>query len=262
MAQLQTDSEFNPLNKLISLFVLLGAALYFTGWTYRWMYFGFFQLEVTTLNLPIESFYFAALQTLCGEPAAVLKTTSALLLNLFVILFIAQIRPGIGTYTEKLPLISSSKTHIRQILGDLLNELIIVILIMTSLFWLARGQAEADAWKDAVNETSSLPLITVVLPERKAALGRNPDNPLENPTGFRVIGDQALYDNLLGQELTDNSDLNKKRIWRLLIDREGYFYIFPALPSKDKNLTIPVVTIYQSVNGDQLTILSASPAKP
>lgn len=262
MAQPQTNQEFNPLNKLLGLLVLLAAALYFTGWTYRWIYFGFFQLEVTTLNLPIESFYFAAFQTFCGDPLAILKTTVVLVINLFVILFITQIRPIIGKYLGKLPLIRSSKPHIRQILADLLNELIIVILIMTSLFWLARWQAEDDAWKDAVNETSSLPLITVVLPERKAALGRNPDHPLENPTGFRVIGDQALYDNLLGQELTDNSDINKKRIWRLLIDREGYFYIFPALPSKDKNLTIPVVTIYQSVNGDQLTILSASPAKP
>jgi hypothetical protein len=52
------------------------------------------------------------------------------------------------------------------------------------------------------------------------------------------------------------NDIEKSRVWRLLIDRDGYFYIFPALPKKDKYLSVPVLTIYESGNGDQLTILS------
>lgn len=48
------NPDINPLGKLASLIALLAIALYFTGWVYRWTYFGFFQVEVTTLNLPLE----------------------------------------------------------------------------------------------------------------------------------------------------------------------------------------------------------------
>jgi len=66
MAEPQTTTEYNPLGKLLGVLALLAAGLYFTGWTYRWTYFSFFQLEVTTLNLPGESFYLAAFQTFFG----------------------------------------------------------------------------------------------------------------------------------------------------------------------------------------------------
>ncbi|MFM7712711.1 MAG: hypothetical protein ACKO7A_08280, partial [Microcystis sp.] len=74
MAEPQTTPEYNPLGKLLGVLALLAAGLYFTGWTYRWTYFSFFQLEVTTLNLPGESFYLAAFQTFFGEPLAFLRT--------------------------------------------------------------------------------------------------------------------------------------------------------------------------------------------
>jgi len=47
MAEPQTTTEYNPLGKLLGVLALLAAGLYFTGWTYRWTYFSFFQLEVT-----------------------------------------------------------------------------------------------------------------------------------------------------------------------------------------------------------------------
>ncbi len=80
------------------------------------------------------------------------------------------------------------------------------------------------------------------------------DNPLANPSGFRIIGDRNLYNQLLGKELTNTSDPNQYRVWRLLIDRDGYFYIFPALPNKDRNLSVPVLIVYES--SEQMTILS------
>ena len=66
--------ETFALGRLASLLVLLGAVLYFTGWTYRWSYFGFFQLEVTTLPLPLESFYIAAFQVFFGSIQAFAHT--------------------------------------------------------------------------------------------------------------------------------------------------------------------------------------------
>ncbi len=86
MAEPQTTTEYNPLGKLLGVLALLAAGLYFTGWTYRWTYFSFFQLEVTTLNLPGESFYLAAFQTFFGEPLAFLRTILVLGVTVFAIL--------------------------------------------------------------------------------------------------------------------------------------------------------------------------------
>ncbi|MEM9276440.1 MAG: hypothetical protein AAGA80_26345 [Cyanobacteria bacterium P01_F01_bin.143] len=90
--------------------------------------------------------------------------------------------------------------------------------------------------------------------EDNAALGSDLDNPLINPSGFRVIGDRNLYNQLLGKELTDTRNQNQSRVWRLLVDRDSYSYIFPALPNKDKNLSVPVLMIQK--NSEQLIILS------
>ncbi len=103
-------------------------------------------------------------------------------------------------------------------------------------------------------ETSRLPVVTVIMGEENAALGRNLDNPLINPSDFRVIGDRNLYNQLLGKELTDTSKPKQSRVWRLLIDRDGYFYIFPTLPNKNRNLSVPVIMIHES--SEQLIILS------
>jgi len=153
-------------------------------------------------------------------------------------------------------LIAQAKTDSLQFLASLVDELIIVLFLLAALFGLAQWQGRADAWRDAVNETSTLPVVTAVIPEQNAALGRRLDNPLVNPAGFRIIGDRALYDRLLGKELTDLDNPDQRRVWRLLIDQEGYFCIFPALPRKDKQLDFPVLIVYESANGDQLTILA------
>jgi hypothetical protein len=255
MAEPQTSPEFNPLGKLISVLVLLAAALYFTGWIYRWTYFSFFQLEVTTLNLPTESFYLAAFQTFFGEPFAILRTI--LVLGVTTLAILATLH-----YLRRLPFtFNAAQKKIVDFLTSLLNELIIVLFVLTALFWLARWQAQADAWKDAVNDTSSLPVVTIVMP-KDAAWGRKLDNPLENPANFRIIGDRKAYNRLLGEELTDISNPNKPRVWRLLLKGDGYSYLFPALPKKDPKLTIPVAIVYERDNGVQLTILNSSPSPP
>ncbi|ACK71873.1 conserved hypothetical protein [Gloeothece citriformis PCC 7424] len=282
----QNEQNFNPLGKLASLIALLAIALYFTGWIYRWSYFGFFQIEVTTLNLPLESFYLAAFQALFGHPLTILRTIIAFIVACILIVinlkFIDIVKKIIDViqkkwknnavkiwknntlqilnklnirkkYLIKLNPINPSRQDLIKFLVSLIDELVIVFLALAILFLLAYWQGDEDAWKDVVNETSRLPVITVAIPDKNAALGRKL-NDLSNPSDFRIIGAQSIYDKLLGQELSDS---NQSRVWRLLIDRDGYFYIFPALPKKDQYKTVPVLIIYKSGSGDQLTIISS-----
>ena len=260
----QNNQELNPLVKLLSLVTLLSAALYFTGWIYRWAYFGFFQVEATTLNLPVESFYFAAFQSLVANPLIFLRTTITFIITALLIIVTLQIfqklQRFIVRYLGRIPLaLTPNQKSSLNFLLSLINELVIVLWILAALFFLAQWQADRDAFRDAVNETSRLPVVTVIMGEENTPLGRNLDNPLVNPSGFRVIGDRNLYNQLLGKELTDTSNPKQSRVWRLLIDRDGYFYIFPALPNKDRNLSVPILIIYES--NEQIMILSPNPSE-
>lgn len=278
----QNDNETNLLGKLVSLAIFLGAGLYFTGWTYRWAYYSFFEVEVTTLDLPIESFYIAAVQALFGNPLAIYRTIFAAIITPFVIHFslwfiehfifdslkyiLNKIQSRLTRYTSRrtgawtaqriisFADFSSTQFNTIKFLRSLNREIVIVLWILAVLFWLAQWQAERDAWKDIVNETSTLPVVTLITPKDALRFGRLPNDPLSNPSDFRIIGDRERYINLFGKELTD---LENSRVWRLLIDRDGYFYIFPALPSNSsRNLRPPVLLIYESEGGDQLIILS------
>ena len=262
MTSSSSDNQtLKPFGRLLSLLALLAAALYYTGWIYRWEYYGFFQIEVTTLGLSFNSFYLAAFQALFGSPLSILRTIGGIVIAGFAIVIALRLRRKLAawlTHTNLLQrYLSSSKTL--QFLTALVDEFIIVLLILTILFWMARWQAGVDAWKDAVNKTSSLPVVTVVIPEEGAGLGRQLDNPLINPSGFRIIGDEGLYKQIRGQELTDTENPNEPRVWRLLRHQGGYFYIFPALPRQDRRLRIPVLIIYESSN--QLVILSPTPSE-
>lgn len=255
------SQDINPLGKLLSLLGLLAAALYFTGWIYRWAYFSFFHIQVTSLNLPGESFFLAAFQVFFGQPLSIVRAVVAA----GVIILGSLI--GIGL-RQRLTAQLARKTPPRwrlalasplNFLAGLADELIIVLVTLTTLFWLAQWQAIADAWQDAVNETSSLPVVTVVFAEEGAALGRQLDDPFANPEGLRIIGDAGLYNRLLGQELTDTEDPEQPRVWRLLLSKDGSLYIFPALPRKDRFLSIPVLVVESGKS--QLTILSPSVAE-
>ncbi|MEG3844759.1 hypothetical protein QT986_31580, partial [Microcoleus sp. herbarium14] len=77
----ESTPESNILGNFASVFGLLGAALFFTGWIYRWSYFSFFQLEVTTLDLPVESFFMVPLQVFFSGGKSIFKSAIALLLT-------------------------------------------------------------------------------------------------------------------------------------------------------------------------------------
>ncbi|MCW6037442.1 hypothetical protein K4A83_14340 [Spirulina subsalsa FACHB-351] len=138
-----------------------------------------------------------------------------------------------------------------RFLRSLLDETVIICWLLAGCFWLAQWQGEADAWRDAVNETSSLPVVTVVVREDGFPLGVNPDD-VRNPQGIRVIGDDRSYQQLLGEAINNPS---QNRVWRLLIDVDGDYYIFPALPERDETRRPSLVVIPRSREGDRLILL-------
>ncbi len=71
------NQETNILGKFTSVLGLLGAALFFAGWIYRWSYFYFFQLELNTLDLPAQSFLIVPLQIFLGDGWTICKTAIA-----------------------------------------------------------------------------------------------------------------------------------------------------------------------------------------
>jgi hypothetical protein len=140
------QEPFSPLGKLVSVIGLLAIALYFTGWIYRWFYFGFFQVELTTLNLPLESFYIASFSLLFRSPWAILKTIAAIgaailgmVMTFKAIALLGKVlRQPLRKFIQKLGL-SANQNYQLQFLGSLLDEVIIVLWLFLMLYFLARG---------------------------------------------------------------------------------------------------------------------------
>jgi len=274
-------NEPNILGTFASLVGLLSIALYFTGWIYRWAYFGFFQLEITTLDLPFESFLFVPVQVFLGSFWAVFKTALAVVITVVLIqltLWGIQLignklagnsyqsqspvpqgrakpnKEGINRIVRSLPQFNTMKFP-----RSLLKETVIVAWILIILFWFARWQGTVDARRDAVNDTSLLPVVTLVTSE-KSGLGRQLDDLSTNPPlkDFRIIGDKGAFDQLRGRETNDTTEQTNPRVWRLLINRNNQFYVFSALP---KNASANERPLVLSVSEKQLMILSPEATK-
>lgn len=286
----EPTQEPNILGKIASVVGLLGAALFFTGWIYRWSYFYFFQLEITTLDLPAQSFFIVPLQVFLGDGWAILKTVVALVFSAVVIhislWLIQSIGDVIGEKVESLrspiiaPIRKRQQSWISRLLKSLtefsyagfnsikflrslLDEIVIVFWVLIILYWLARWQGTADARRDA-GSNSTLPVVTLVAPENRLALGRKFDNASKPPTGkgYHFIGDKGLFNDLAPRLRTNTADSNDPLVWRLLMERGGWIYLFPALPpNANPNDRPPVLAIQESQLGEQLMILSPDVSK-
>jgi hypothetical protein len=266
-----SNPETTILGTFTSILGLLSAALFFTGWIYRWAYFGFFQLEVTTLDLPFESFLFVPIQVFLGSFPVFCRTMVVVILTALLIKLTLRAIEWLSIKLTKNPNQSGTSTpqpgqkrnrrRVGRIARSLLNETIIVIWILVALFLFARWQGIADARLDAINDTSNLPVVTVLFTaEKNIALGRqladlSTDPPLED---IRIIGDKALFDQLRGRETNDTTDPENPRVWRLLINRGGQLYVFKALHKNASDKERPLVL---SISEKQLLILSPEAIK-
>ncbi|MGD1703507.1 hypothetical protein [Dapis sp. BLCC M229] len=282
------------LGKIASLLSFLGIGLYFTGWVYRWAYFGYFQLEVTTLDLPFESFLIAPIQVFLGnisigDFSTIWRTIRIGIFTFIIIIIVIQVNLIILKFCRnkltdiinkwRLKLLNwSLKTKHHKITRPfqsflylkqfnfirydkvLINEIIMVSWLLTALFFLGQSQGKVDAIRDARNETSLLPVVTLITPENQLPLGRKISDLTDDPnrSSFRAIGDLELYEKLLERDYNNKTDDNfPKVVWRLLIDRNGQYYIFPSLPKNaPSNARPPVVVIQQNGDGEYIVILS------
>lgn len=275
-------ADFNPssqntqiLSAFASILGVLGIFLYFIGWIYRWAYFGWFHLELNRLDLPLRSFLFVPIQVFCGNPSAFLRTLIAIVIGATCIkftLWLVQTLPVKPTLWSVQAVPSRKKSfrpNFHQLLAilrfftdiipaSLRKDLTVVIWLLIILFWLARIQGTIDARRDAVNETSTLPVITLILPEKQIALGQNldRDNPF-NPSlkGYRIIGDEGLFLYLRGKENND-SGTNPPRVWRLLLENNKWTYVFPALSAQSQDDERPAILAINQDKEGQLMIFA------
>ncbi|NJN09588.1 MAG: hypothetical protein HC815_17020 [Richelia sp. RM1_1_1] len=267
----QPDNEPIILGRFASLVGLLGVALYFTGWIYRWAYYSFFQVQVSTLDLPLESFLIVPLQVFFGDLSVVGKTVLAFAFTVFLIKLtiwlIQLLKPKVASNQNRLFAITRKfRQFLYRLLESifprpLLNEIVVVAWVLTVLFCLAKSQGTIDARRDVLNNTSLLPIITLVTPENQLGLGRKLDDLLTNPTlkGYRIIGDKVVFDKLRGRETNDTANPADAIVWRFLIERGGWIYLFQSLPPNSIDTVRPYVLIVrESDGGDQLLILSGN----
>jgi hypothetical protein len=278
----QNSSSTNLLGSFAGLVGVFGIFLYFIGWIYRWAYFGFFQIEVTSLNLPLESFLLVPLQAILGDLGILFRVILVVIVTALLIKFtiwlisspkastpLSTSQSPISRFTQKLHgfWLSKQLRSFAQLFPlPFRHEIIVVIWILAALFWLGRWQGNADAFRDAVNTTSLRPIVTLVSPsDKKMALGRNLDNLLTNPSleGSRIIGDVEQFRQISGRETNDTTNPKQPIVWRLLIENNNWVYLFPAMPSGAKRDERPLVLAINTGDGQvQLLILSRPTIRP
>jgi hypothetical protein len=260
------SSKGGGFTSILSIASLIGAALFFSGYVYRWAYFSYFLLDIAELNFPAETYPIVPIQVFCGTPWLVLRTLLFVFLTAMVIRAVLWGLQTIERWRRRLPnlvprgsrFLTSGLVELTNAMSTLLHEVVIVIGILIMLFWVSRCQGTADAQRDAYNDTSKLPMIALVIPDKdkNVALGRLLADPKIDPalTGFRYFGDRALFDEIYRKE--DNiSSTGKDEFWRILLSQENWMYLFKSMSGTPQKNNFPVVLAIQQKEGGQQLIL-------
>lgn len=274
----------NPLGAFAGLVGVLAIFLFFTGWVYRWAYFGFFELDVNSLTFPAQSFLLVPIQVILGDLGRLLWAVLITLLVTVLVKATLWLLEPLGSPSSRVatpnpwlvrlhrfPLCQGLR-HLTDLFPNpLRRDLIIVAWVLIALFWLARWQGTEDAWRDAVNQTSTRPIVTLVSPSDKIALGasltdeliQNEGNNVDIPAlkNLRIFGDVEQFRRLYGKG-TNRANRSELIVWRLLIESGNWLYLFPALPDRQPDLRPPVVAVNTGDGRVQSVILSRPKVKP
>lgn len=314
-----SPKESGILGKLAGVVGLLGAALFFTGWIYRWAYFGYYQLDITALGFPFHSFLIVPVQVFLADGISIFLTALLLLGMILTIYTTLVVLRNLELPTEQRFAAEATHSHknessypartIRQhpnqfklcrklanvqrwfaqgnplhlnsfrLLESFLNDVVIVTWILIFLFFYAQWRGTSDAQRDAYQCKSRLPAIAFVMPIENNPIARNfkslgsfavltaidtvpnegsnPENRKEEMGEFGVIGDVALFD-AVRQEIINNAELTPPRVWRLLLEADGWVYLISTLsqdPDTSPEQLHPPVLALRVSSGDQLMIL-------
>lgn len=264
------------LGNIINALGIISALIYFTGRIYLWKYFSAFNVPVNRLDLPLDTFFLASVEVLFGSVGKLVLTTVLLILTIKIIeitLWLLQpynyFQKPCKKYIQRIHffwLFRQLRSFLSFFSASFLSEVIVILWILTVLFWLAQFQGYVDASLDAVNATSSKPTVTLVSPSKKSALGRDlnklliENDPFYNPSlkGYHIIGDVEQFNKIWGVEINDKND-PEQPVWRLLVENEDWVYIFQALPFQlKKNATPPVLAVSKQNGQLQFLILGSS----
>jgi hypothetical protein len=254
----------NPLGAFAGLVGVLTIFLFFTGWIYRWAYFGFFEIELNSLNFPAQSFLLVPIQVILGDIG---KLGLAILATLAVIVLIKATLWLLQRFHQFLPQWGRWLTDFFP--RSLGRDLVIVSWILIALFYLAQWQGQEDALRDAINQSTTRPIITLVSPSDKFALGATLDdemifNPTINPKypplkNLRIFGDVDQFRKLYPKGINRTERTNSPPVaWRLLIESGNWLYIFQALPDRQSGLH-PFVLAVNTGDGRVQSIILSRP---
>lgn len=288
----ETSSEKNPplLGGFASILSLLGITLFFSGWIYRWAYFSYFSLDVNSQPYTAQSFLIVPIQIYLGRSSNLLKTLLAVLalpllislsLRVLPLLISLSVRvlnglqawitnlcyrlPWIHSLPVRLDRPPSGPDHRERFIASLLDEAVIVAWVLAALFLLSKHQGLADARRDAVEGRSTLPAVSLVLPQGEGILAQDlrlledngapiPDPPLAN---HALIGDLNLARDLRATSLSDGG---RQQVWRLLTrEPEGWLYLIRTLPPTAPAKERPMVLAIPNAKQGQALILSPEP---
>jgi hypothetical protein len=154
----------------------------------------------------------------------------------------------------------------QHLTANLLEELVIVGWVLILLFWHSQHQGVEDARRDALEVSSTLPVVSLVLPQQDGILSQDlrlldnsgepvPDPPLANHV---LIGDLDLARSIRATSL---SDRNTQQVWRLLANEtSGWLYLIRTLPaSAPASARPPVLAIPNAKQGQSLILGPALP---
>lgn len=259
-----------------SILGLIAISLFFSGWIYRWAYFSYFSIDVTSQNYTVQSFLMVPLQIYLGSLGNIIKTALVLVLipllsfvSITILHHLYAVFARIFTLNTRLmhllqrlvPVDSMDRSKLSTY-GSLIDELVMVGWVLSLLFWFSQHQGFQDARRDGVNGTSSLPVVALVALRQDTVLGA--DLRVINDGGEAIADVEIDGSVLIGERLLARavrsinlSNTGDDQVWRLLTyEDNSWLYLIQTISADAPKEVRPLVLAVPNARRGQMMILS------